>query len=169
AMLAAKQNERAGELALACKEKMASLTENQEQLKNAEELYKNLTRQRDTFFKEAQKRLDTIKNKISRAQMAEAQAKMAEIASAMTFDMNGSGANLERLEKGLDDRIADAQGKSRVAADSLKSGGFVQLEAEQKALEAQALAEFATSMGITPPATETPLAEETPESKKELA
>lgn len=164
ALVAAKQTERAGQLALDAKNRKTSYDENVEQLKQAEEMYQSLTRQRDVYVKEAKTRLENIKNKISKAEMAEAQAKMAEIASAMTFDMSGSGANLDRLEKGLDERISEAKGKVRVAGDSMKSGGFEQIEAEQKAMEAAALAEFTASMGIS-----SPTAEEAPKVEKDLA
>lgn len=145
---AAKNMEEAGRAALAAKQLKSDLTENESQLTAADEMYKNLNRQRDVYVKEAQRRIETIKQKLSKAEMAESQAKLAEIASATAFNLSGTGANLERLESNLDERIADAGGKARVAQDSMKSGGWVMKEEEQKALEAQALNEFAASMGL---------------------
>ena len=160
---AAKNMEEAGRAALAAKQLKSDLTENEEQLKNADEMYKNLSRQRDVYVKEAQRKIEAIKQKLSKAEMAEAQAKLAEIASSTAFNLSGTGANLERLEGNLDERIADASGKARVAQDSMKGGGWVMKEEEQKALEAQALSEFAASMGL--PGAKAPEAAAAPEPK----
>jgi phage shock protein A len=84
--------------------------------------------------------------------MAEAQAKLTEIASSTAFDMSGSGAALERLDDKLDERIADAQGKVRVATDSAAADEFNVTDAERKAMEALALSEFASQMGLAAPA-----------------
>jgi phage shock protein A len=149
---AAKNMEEAGRCALQAKQLKSDLTENEAQLVAAEEMYKNLSRQRDVYVKEAQRKIEAIKQKLSKAEMAEAQAKLAEIASATAFNLSGTGANLDRLESNLDERIAEASGKARVAQDSMKGGGWVMKEEEQKALEAQALSEFAASMGLEKPA-----------------
>lgn len=148
ANMAAKNMEEAGRAALQAKQLKSDLTENESQLKAADEMYQNLNRQRDVYVREAQRKIELIKQKLSKAEMAEAQAKLAEMASSTAFNLSGSGANLDRLEKNLDDRIADASGKARVAQDSMKGGGWVVKEEEQKALEAQALAEFTASMGL---------------------
>ena len=152
AAYAAKQMDRAGALALQVKDKSRETEENKVQMKAADELYKNLVRQRDVYVKEARRKIDEVKSKISKAEMAEAQAKLTEVASATAFDMSGAGASLDRLDEGLNERISNAQGKVRVAGDAMQSSGLVQTEEEQKALEAQALAEFAAQMGLAPPA-----------------
>ena len=146
----AKQFEEAGRLALSLKQLQQDLADNETQLQSAEQLYQNLTRQRDTYVREAQRRIDAIKQKLSRAEMAESQAKLAEIASTAAFDMAGSGATLQRMEEHLDNRVAEATGKARVAADMSKTGDWTMKEENQHALEQQALAEFANSMGLAP-------------------
>ncbi len=153
ANMAAKNMEEAGRAALQAKQMKTDLTENEAQLKSSEEMYQNLNRQRDVYVREAQRKIEMIKQKLSKAEMAEAQSKLAEMASSTAFNLSGSGANLDRLEQNLDERIADASGKARVAQDSMKGGGWVVKEEEQKALEAQALAEFSASMGLPHPAT----------------
>ena len=147
----AKNMEKAGNFALQVKEAKRELEENESQLTQAEELYQNLVKQRDTYTKTAREKIEGIKSKISRAEMAEAQAKLTEIASNTAFDMTGSGASLERLEEKLEERIADAEGKVRVASDAVASDEWSMTEAEQGAMEAQALAEFAAQMGLEPP------------------
>ncbi len=144
--------EAAGRLALQLKELRAELAENENQLKEAEEMYQNLSRQRDAYVKDAQDKIGDIKRKLSQAEMAEAQSKLAEIASATAFDMAGSGATLERIDEDLNERIATAKGKARVALDASKQGEWTMKEGEQKALEQQALAEFAAAAGLAAPA-----------------
>jgi phage shock protein A len=160
----AKQMERAGQLALQLRETKQQLVENQQQLKHSDDLYKNLVRQREVYVKEAKRKIEIIKGKISKAEMAEAQAKLTEVASTTAFDMDGSGATLDRLEESLDERISDAQGKVRVAGDAMETDSWVMTEDEQEAMEAQALADFALEMGLesAKPAAAAPVEEEAP-------
>ena len=138
--------EKAGSMALQIKEVTREIEENKVQLNEAEELYQNLTRQREVYSKEARARIDKIKSKISRVEMAEAQAKLTEAMSDATFNPDGTG--LATLEDKLDERIANAQGKVRVATEMSEMSDFSVTEAEQDALEQQALAEFAAQMGL---------------------
>jgi len=149
AAYAAKNMTKAGQMALTLKDTKRELAENQNQQKSAEELYKNLVRQRDTYIKEARGRIDAVKSKISKAEMAEAQAKLTEMASDITFNPDGTG--LAALEGSLDERIADAGGKVRVASETMDNSQWSMTEAEQGAMEAQALAEFANQMGLEGP------------------
>jgi phage shock protein A len=152
AAYAAKDMEKAGSFALKVKDAKAGLESNRAQRKQSEELYQSLIKQRDVYTRTAKEKIDAIKGKISKAEMAEAQAKLTEIASSTAFDMSGSGAALERLDDKLDERIADAQGKVRVATDSAAADEFNVTDAERKAMEAQALSEFASQMGLAAPA-----------------
>ena len=70
---------------------------------------------------------------------------------ATAFDIAGSGDTLARLEENLDERVAQAAGKVRVASDHAAQGDWVMKAEEEEALEAQALAEFASAMGIQTP------------------
>lgn len=149
AAYAAKNMAKAGSLALTVKETQRELTENKTQLDNAENLYQNLVRQRDTYVKEARARIDNVKGKISKAEMAEAQAKLTEMASDAVFNPDGSG--LSALEGKLDERIANASGKVRVASEQMATDDWSMTEAEQNAMEAAALAEFAKEMGLEAP------------------
>lgn len=144
--------EEAGRLALQAKNLSQALAENEAQFAQTDEMYKNMTKQRDVYIRDAQRRIDTIKQKLSQAEIAESQAKLAEIATATSFNMAGSGASLERLEEKLDDRVAQAQGKARVASDSIAGGSWNAKAEEEAALEAAALHEFTSMMGIEQPA-----------------
>jgi phage shock protein A len=144
------QAEEAARLALQAKQLSQSLADNEAGFKQTDDMYRNMTKQRDVYIRDAQRRIDAIKQKLSQADIAESQAKLAEIATATSFDLAGSGATLERLEEKLDDRVAQAQGKARVAADAI-SGGSWQMKAEEEAaMEKAALNEFVSMMGLEP-------------------
>lgn len=153
AAYAAKNMEKAGQFAMMLKEKKKDLADNCAQHAQVETMFQTLTRQRNVFAKQVEDRLTSIKSKISKAQMHEAQAKLAEMAQSVQFaTLDTSG--LSRLDEQLDERIANAQGKVRVAADAAASGmgaEWEMTEAEQRATEAAALAEFATEMGFEVP------------------
>ena len=151
ALMAAGQNEEAAENALRLKQVNQELTDSQTQMKAADDLYKTLSQQRDVYVRDANKRIEAIKQKLSKAEIAEAQAKLAEIASSTGFTLAGSGATLSRLEEKLDERVATATGKARVAADSAKGGEWTVKAEEEKAMANQALAEFAATMGMESP------------------
>jgi len=147
AAYAAKNMDKAGQLALQLKDLKRLLAENREQMKQADELYRNLVKQRDVYTKEARARIEKIKGKISKAEMAEAQAKLTEAISATNFNPDRRGLN--ELEENLDARIADASGKVRVASETANLDSEFDLTAgEEKAMEDLALAEFAQQMGF---------------------
>ena len=102
--------------------------------------------------------------------MAEAQAKLTEAMTDANFNPDGTG--LSSLEDKLDERIANAQGKVRVATEMSELSDFNVTEAEQSALEQQALAEFAAQMGLAaaaPPVAATPAARDLGPAEPEQA
>ncbi len=151
-LVKAGKTEDAGRLALQAKNLSQSLAELEGQFNQADSMFKNMTKQRDVYIRDAQRRIDTIKQKLSQAEIAESQAKLAEIATTTSFSMAGSGATLERLEEKLDDRVAQAQGKARVAADSVAGGEWNMKAEEEAAMEQAALMEMMGEMGVSSPA-----------------
>lgn len=139
ALLKAGRTDEAGRLALEAKSLSQLVAENQTQHALADKTYVAMNKQRDVYVREAYRRIEAIKGKLTRAEVAESQAKLAEIA---TFDMAGSGATLERLEASTDDRVAQARGRARVAADSVAGGAWNHHAEEESALEQAALSEF---------------------------
>lgn len=131
---------KAGDLAVMLEQTEATLAENKKQRDAAESMYKDLTRQRDAFVKASRKRMDEVKGKISAAEMAEAQAKLAEMTTTVAFNPDGTGLNA--LDEQVTERLAGAQGKIRVAQDAVESSPWALTEAEQKAAAATALAKF---------------------------
>ena len=171
ALMQAQQMDKAQTLALQRKETQALIAQNTEQLEAAESLFQQLTRQRDTFVKQARVRIEKVKGKISAAEMAEAQAKLTELASDAVFNPDGQG--LANLDEKLTERISNAQGKVRVATEAVQNDAWVVTEQESKALEQAALAEFASEMGMAAPPidakfVETPLLEAGEEERVEL-
>ena len=150
-LVKAGKNEDAGRLALQAKNLTQSLSELEAQFTQTDAMYKNMVKQRDVYIRDAQRRIDTIKQKLSQAEIAESQAKLAEIATTTSFTMAGSGATLERLEEKLDDRVAQAQGKARVAADSVAGGEWNIKAEEEAALEQAALFEMMGDLGMASP------------------
>jgi phage shock protein A len=151
ALLTSGDQKAAGRIALELKTLKTELSDLEGQVQQADTLYINLTKQRDVYVRDARKRIENIKIKMNKAELAEAQAELAEIASATAFDIAGSGDTLARLEENLDERVAQAAGKVRVAADQTSQGEWVMKAEEEEALEAQALAEFASAMGVQTP------------------
>lgn len=147
----------AGRLAMQAKILSEGLAANQNTCEGADKMYVNLTKQRDVYTKDAQNRIEKIKQKMSQAEIAESQAKLAEIASSVSFDLAGSGANLERLEGQLNERVAEAMGKARVASDAVAGGDWKAKADEDAAMEAAALAEFMGMQGMANPAGTRPL------------
>ncbi len=150
ALYQAGQQQEAGRLAAQAKQTATQLADLEGQFQQTDDMYKNMTRQRDVYVRDAQRRIDNIKQKLSKAEIAESQAKLAEIATSTSFDLAGTGATLERLEEKLDDRVAQAQGKARVAADSIAGGSWQAKAEEESALEQAALHEFVSMMGLDP-------------------
>ena len=150
-LVKAGKNEDAGRLALQAKNLSQSLAELEAGFAQADGMFKNMTKQRDVYIRDAQRRIDTIKQKLYQAEIAESQAKLAEIATTTSFSLAGSGATLERLEEKLDDRVAQAQGKARVAADSVAGGEWNMKAEEEAAMEQAALMEMLGDMGVSSP------------------
>lgn len=168
ALVQAGQMEDAGRWALEAKNQATFLLGLEEQLEQNDKQYRNLTHQRDVYVRDAHRRIQAIKQKLSQAEIAESQAKLAEIATATSFDLAGSGATLERLEEKLDERVAEAKGKARVASDQAATGGWTIKAEEEKALEDSALAEFINMMGIPKTTAAPPQAAPAPTFPREL-
>jgi len=135
---------KAADLALQLQGIKTSLEDNGKQRADAEALYQQLTKQRDTFVKDASVKIERIKSKISQAEMADAQAELAKMTTSVQF--NPDGQSLGALEESLDKKVSEAQGTVRVAQDAINASPWAQTEAEQKAAGENALAEFEASL-----------------------
>lgn len=148
AQLRAGNREAAGQYALRLQTIQRELGENRKQLGDAEKTYQELIRARDVSIKAAQKKIEDLKYALSDLKIKTATAELAEMASGMISTIGGSGDTLDRLHGMVEEEREKAAGKARVARDSLDMSGVQLKEGEQKALEDQALADFAASEGI---------------------
>lgn len=148
AQLRANNREAAGQYALRLQTIQRELGENRTQLEDAEKTYKELIRARDVSIKQAQKKIEDLRFAMSDLKIKKATAELNEMASGMISSIGGSGDTLDRLHSMVEEEREKAAGKARVAKDSLDLGGVQLKEAEQKAFEEQALADFAAAEGM---------------------
>lgn len=158
AQLRAGNRDAAGQYALRLQSIQRELTDNRAQLGDAEKTYQELIRARDVSIKAAQKKIEDLKYALSDLKIKKATAELTEMASGMINQIGGAGDTLNRLHSMVEEEREKAAGRARVAKDSLDTSDILIKESEQKALEDQALADFAAAEGIalesstTPPA-----------------
>jgi phage shock protein A len=148
ANLKAGNRELAGNLALDLRRVSETLTENERQEKDGEQMYQDYLKQREVVIRDAREKIESLSRKISQVKMVEAQAELAKMATSMPMSVGDSGDNIARVEEGLQERYEKAAGTVRVAKDSVLGQDLKMKDAERKALAEQALAEFASNMGI---------------------
>jgi phage shock protein A len=148
----------AGQYALRLQTVTRELEENRTQLQQAETTYKDLTKARDVSITAAKAKIESLKGAIEDMKMKKAMAEMTEMASGMITTIGGSGDTLNRLHEMVEEDRNKAAGRARVARDSLSMSEINIKEAEQEALAAQALADFAAREGITVSGTPAPAA-----------
>jgi phage shock protein A len=138
----------AAQYALCLQTITSELAENQTQLGEAETTYQELIRARDVSVKAAQSRIASLKAGLDDLKIKKATAELSEMASGMISQIGGAGDALDRLQGMVEEEHNKAAGRARVARDSLNTRGIVVMDAEQKALADQALADFAAKEGL---------------------
>ena len=141
----------AGNYALRLQTTSRELEENRRQLGDAEKTYKELVKARDVSITQAKSKIEQLKSSIDDMKMKKAMAEMNEMASGMITSIGGSGDTLNRLHEMVEEERNKAAGRARVAKDSISMQDVNIKEAEQEALAAQALADFASREGIALP------------------
>jgi phage shock protein A len=124
------------------------LTENREQMTQAENTYKDLVRARDVAVSAARAKIESLKGAINDMRMKTAMAEMNEMASGMIGEIGGSGDTLNRLHEMVEEERTKAAGRARVARDTIDMNEINVKESEMNALADQALADFAAAEGI---------------------
>jgi len=150
----------AAQLALRLQTVARELTENRNQLAQAEETYQNLIKARDVAVNAARAKIDGLKGAINDMKMKKALADMNEMAAGMIGQIGGSGDTLNRLHEMVEEERTKQAGRARVAKDSIDMTDINLKEAEQQALADQALADFAASEGLSIEGTPLPQATE---------
>ena len=160
---AAGNMELAGALARELQELKADLTTDTEELKETEEAYQNNLRQAKVVQREFEDKVRRLEKQLSQVKIKEAQAEAAGALSNVAFRVGDLGDTMKTVEEVLQKRYEVSAGKARVAKDMVDMEAVQEKENERKALEQVALAEFLASQGI-----QTPAAEQTPATAKEI-
>ena len=158
AFLRSDNRDAAGQTALRLQTSQRELAEDRTQLEQAETTYRELIRARDVAIKNAQSKIEALRFSLDDLKIKKATAELTQMASGMITQIGGSGDTLQRLQSMVEEERERAAGAARVARDTLDTGGVAIKEAEHKALEEQALADFAAAEGIS-------LSDKTPPSK----
>src|SRR5215470_15877945 len=156
ANLKAGNQESAGQYALRLQTVVRELGENRTQLQQAEETYKNLVKARDVAVTQARSKIEALRQGIDDLKVKKALAELTEMASGMVSQIGSSGDTLDRLHTMVEEEREQAAGRARVARDAMNTAEVDIKDAEQKALAAQALADFAAREGLTLNAPATP-------------
>jgi phage shock protein A len=149
ALLRSDNRDAAGQTALRLQTIQRELTEDRTQLEQAETTYRELLRARDVAIKNAQSKIEALRFSLDDLKIKKATAELTQMASGMITQIGGSGDTLERLRSMVEEERERAAGAARVARDTLDTSGVALKEAEHKALEEQALADFAAAEGIS--------------------
>src|SRR5215471_15859049 len=148
ANLKAGNQDAAGQYALRLQTITRELGENRTQLQQAEETYKNLVKARDVAVNQAKQKIESLKQGIDDLKVKRALAELTEMASGMVSEIGSSGDTLDRLHTMVEEERTQAAGRARVARDSMDMTEVDMKDGEQKALAAQALADFAAREGL---------------------
>jgi len=98
--------------------------------------------------KEFEDKINRLQKQLSQVKIKEAQAEAASALSSVAFKVGDLGDSMKTVEEVLNKRYEKSAGKARVAADLVNMDQIQEKEAERKALEQAALAEFLASQGI---------------------
>src|SRR5687768_6047891 len=153
----------AGTLARELQELKADLTIDTQELSETEEAYQANLRQAKVAQHDFQDKIHRLEKQLSQVKIKEAQAEAATALSNVAFKVGDLGDTMKTVEEVLQKRYEQSAGKARVAKDMVDMATVQEKEGERKALEQAALAEFLASQGI-----QTPAAEQTPATAKEI-
>jgi len=139
----------AGSLAREFQELKTDLAHDTQELADTEEAYQNNVRQAKLTQKEFEDKVRKLESQLSQVKVKEAQAEAASAMSNVAFKVGDLGDTMKTVEDALNKRYEISAGKARVAKDMVDTNQLREKEAESKALEQNALAEFLASQGIS--------------------
>ena len=138
----------AGQYALKLQAITAELAETHQKADEAEQTYQKLLRARDVSVKAAQEKIESLKDKLGDLKVEKANASLQEMATGMVGSIGSAGEALDRLQNMVEEERTKAAGRARVAKDSLNITDITVKDGETKALQDQALADFAAKEGL---------------------
>jgi phage shock protein A len=144
--------ELAGALARELQDLKADLGVDTNELQETESAYQGNLRQAKLSQREFEEKINKLQKQLSQVKIKEAQAEAAAALSSVAFKVGDLGDSMKTVEEVLAKRYERSAGKARVAADLVDMDKIQEKEAERKALEQTALAEFLASQGIQSPA-----------------
>jgi len=147
--------ELAGSLARELQDVKADLTTDTQELAQTEEGYQANLRQAKLAQKEFEDKIARLDRQLSQVKVKEAQAEAAAALGNVAFKVGDLGDTMKTVEEVLNKRYEMSAGKARLAKDMVDMDQIQEKEAERKALEKNALAEFLASQGIGAPAATT--------------
>ncbi len=153
--------ELAGSLARELQELRADLATDTHELSETEEAYQDNLRQARVAQKEFEDKVRRLEKQLSQVKIKEAQAEAASALGNVAFKVGDLGDTMKTVEEVLSKRYEVSAGKARVAKDMVNMDVVREKEAERKALEQSALAEFLATQGIqaAPAQAEKPVAD----------
>jgi phage shock protein A len=153
--------ELAGSLARELQDLRADLTTDTQELSETEEAYQANLRQARVAQKEFEDKVHRLEKQLSQVKIKEAQAEAASALGNVAFKVGDLGDTMKTVEEVLAKRYEVSAGKARVAKDMVNMDVVREKEAERKALEQSALAEFLASQGVqaAPARDEKPIAD----------
>lgn len=154
----------AGSLARELQELKTDLEHDTTELADTEEAYQNNLRQAKLAQKEFEDKVRRLESQLSQVRVKEAQAEAASAMSNVAFKVGDLGDTMKTVEDVLNKRYEQSAGKARLAKDMVDVGVIREKEAESKALEQNALAEFLASQGVAT----APTSEAAPPAAKDL-
>jgi phage shock protein A len=142
ALVKAGENQPAGRYALQLKDLTARLAESRQQFEAADATYLQLIATRDAAIAEARAKVEQLRWQIGDLKVNRALADLQNMANAMLDSFHGPGDSLNRLQEMVTEEREKANARVRVATSGLTTSRPGETEAEQRALEAQALEEY---------------------------
>ena len=112
----------------------------------AEDVYENLRADRDHAVRAAREKIDKISSSIDEAELHESMADLKEQTAGLGDDLSSSG--LSRLEANLDNRVANAKGRAKVAKDDHEDMDPTASKEYRQAANSNALARFKAKNGL---------------------
>lgn len=141
--------ELAGSLARELQELKADLVHDSAELQETENGYRDNLRQARVNQKEFAEKVRKLEKQISLVKIKEAQAEAAAALNGAIFSTADIGDTMKTVEEVLNKRYEISAGKARVAKDLVDQDWLAEKEAERKALEQVALAEFLAAQSVS--------------------
>ncbi len=91
----------------------------EDQLVRAGETSESMMRKRDAYEQRIKRQVDEARKQLSRAQQAEVEEELAQVMGA--FQVGDASDTLDRVTEQIDEKLARAQARQEVAAESLDS------------------------------------------------